>query len=255
METEIDAAIENLKKRHDLPRHIAIIMDGNGRWAKKRRLPRIAGHRAGKEAVRATVRTCARLGVGALSLYTFSLENWRRPRSEINALMQFLRTVLRSEYLELKDNNIRLRAIGRIDMLPRETHRTLMEMIGRLSSNTGMVLNLCLSYSGRAEIVDAVKGIVEAAEGGGIRADALDEELFSRYLYAPDLPDPDLLIRTSGELRISNFMLWELAYTEIVVMDVLWPDFRENHLIDAIEQYLDRERRFGALSRKPGGRR
>ncbi len=249
MGTTIDRTIENLRKRDDLPRHVAIIMDGNGRWARKRRLPRISGHRAGKEAVRAVVRTGARLGIEVLSLYTFSLENWRRPRAEVTALMRFLRNVLQSEYLELRDNNIRLRSIGRLDMLPRDTRRTLFETIDKLSSNTGMVLNLCLSYGGRAEIVDAAKRLIEAAGRDEIETDSLDETTFARYLYAPDLPDPDLLIRTSGELRISNFLLWELAYTEIVVMDVLWPDFRENHLIEAIKEYLRRERRFGALSR------
>jgi undecaprenyl diphosphate synthase len=251
MSKAIERTIENLRKRGDLPRHVAIIMDGNGRWAKKRHLPRISGHRAGKEAVRTAVRTGARLGIEVLSLYTFSLENWRRPRAEVTALMQFLRNVLQSEYLELRDNNIRLRAIGRLDMLPRNTRRTLFETIDKLSSNTGMVLNLCLSYGGRAEIVDAAKRLIEAAGRGEIKTDSLDETMFARYLYAPDLPDPDLLIRTSGELRISNFLLWELAYTEIVVMDVLWPDFRENHLIAAIKEYLGRERRFGALSRNP----
>jgi undecaprenyl diphosphate synthase len=253
MSTEIDRSIEALKKRTDMARHVAIIMDGNGRWAKKRRLPRIAGHRAGKESVRAAVRTSARIGLEALSLYTFSLENWKRPRAEVVALMQFLGTVLHSEYLELKENNIRLRAVGRLDMLPRDTHRTLMETIDKLSSNSGMVLNLCISYSGRAEIVDAVKRIITAAGEGTVSADSLDEPLFRQYLYAPDLPDPDLLIRTSGELRISNFMLWQLAYTEIVVTDVLWPDFREKHLVAALEEYLGRERRFGAISR--GSRR
>ena len=255
MSTEIDTAIEKLKKRSDMAHHVAIIMDGNGRWAKKRRLPRIAGHRAGRASVRAAVRTGARLGLGALSLYTFSLENWKRPRTEVTALMQFLGAVLHTEYLELMENNIRLRAVGRLDMLPRDTHHTLMETIDRLSSNTGMILNLCLSYSGRAEIVDAVKGIIAAAGRGELSADSFDERAFQRYLYAPDLPDPDLLIRTSGELRISNFMLWQLAYTEIVVMDVLWPDFREQHFIAAIEEYLARERRFGALSRKSGDKR
>lgn len=255
MNAEIDRSIEKLRKRTDMARHVAIIMDGNGRWAKQRRLPRIAGHRAGKEAVRAAVRAGARLGLEALSLYTFSLENWKRPRTEVAALMQFLGNVLHSEYLELKENNIQLRAVGRLDMLPRDTHRTLMETIDKLSSSSGMVLNLCLSYSGRAEIVDAVKRIITAAGEGEVNADSFDEPLFRRYLYAPDLPDPDLLIRTSGEQRVSNFMLWQLAYTEIVVMDVLWPDFREKHLITALEEYLGRERRFGAVSRGSGGKR
>jgi len=255
MNTKIDATVEKLKADPAKPRHVAIIMDGNGRWAKRRGLARIAGHRAGKEAVRAAVRTGVRIGLEALSLYTFSLENWRRPRAEIRALMQFLKSILHSEYLELKENDIRLRAVGRIDMLPADTRRTLRKTIEKLSSNSGMILNLYLSYSGRAEIVDAVRMIATEAKNGEIDPESLDEEAFRRYLYAPDLPDPDLLIRTSGELRISNFMLWELAYTEIVVMDVLWPDFRENHFIAGIKEYLGRERRFGALSRKSGGGR
>jgi undecaprenyl diphosphate synthase len=247
MADTIDTAIDELKGVKDLPRHIAVIMDGNGRWAKKRKLPRIAGHRAGREAVRTTVRTCAKLGIPVLSLYTFSLENWKRPKAEIRALMQFLGNVLHSEYLELKENNIRLRAIGRLDLLPRETFGTLMETIDKLSTNSGMILNLCLSYSGRAEIVDAARKMIRAGIEGELDPATIDEQSFAGYLYAPDLPDPDLLIRTSGELRISNFLLWQLAYTEIVVTDVLWPDFREQHIFEAIREFLGRERRFGAL--------
>ena len=247
MAENIDAMIDELKSVKDLPRHIAVIMDGNGRWAKKRKLPRIAGHRAGREAVRTTVRTCARLGISVLSLYTFSLENWRRPKREVKALMQFLSSVLNSEYLELKENNIRLRAIGRLELLPKETYDTLMETIGKLSTNTGMILNLCLSYGGRAEIIDAVRKMVKAGIDGELDPGAIDEERFAGFLYAPDLPDPDLLIRTSGELRISNFLLWQLAYTEIVVTDVLWPDFREQQIFSAIREFLGRERRFGTL--------
>ena len=243
----IDHAIEDLKANPALPRHVAIIMDGNGRWAKKRKLPRLAGHRAGIESVRATIRTGARLGLSAISLYTFSIENWRRPRLEVHGLMRFLRDVLRSEYLELKENNIRLQAIGRLEMLPRETREVLDETISKLAGNTGMVLNLCLSYSGRAEIIDAARKIAGAAREGHLIAEGIDEESFRRYLYDPGLSDPDLLIRTSGEMRISNFYLWQLAYTEIVVIDTLWPDFRERHLIGAIREYLGRERRFGAI--------
>jgi undecaprenyl diphosphate synthase len=247
MNDSVDRAIEELKAHPALPRHVAIIMDGNGRWAKKRRLPRLAGHRAGTESVRATIRTSAKLGLSALSLYTFSLENWRRPRLEVEGLMRFLRDVLHSEYLELKENNIRLRAIGRLDMLPRETREAIDGTIGKLSSNTGMVLNLCLSYGGRAEIIDAARAIAGAAREGRVAVADLDEKAFRRFLYDPELPDPDLLIRTSGEMRISNFFLWQIAYTEIVVIDTLWPDFREEHLIGAIREYLARERRFGAL--------
>jgi undecaprenyl diphosphate synthase len=247
MSEEIDREIKELKVHPRLPRHIAVIMDGNGRWARKRRLPRLDGHRAGKEAVRATVRTCAKLGLSALSLYTFSLENWKRPRYEVEGLMRFLKDVLQSEYLELKENNIRLQAMGRLEMLPSDTAHTLSETMDKLSSNTGMILNLCLSYSGQAEIVDAVKKLVDEAARGSVNPSAIDESLFRQYLYDPSLPDPDLLIRTSGEMRISNFLLWQLAYTEIVVMDVLWPDFREEHLLGAIREYLGRERRFGEL--------
>ena len=247
MSDSVDRAIEDLKVHPALPRHVAIIMDGNGRWAEKRRLPRLAGHRAGTESVRAAIRTGVKLGLSALSLYTFSLENWRRPRLEVHGLMRFLREVLHSEYLELKENNIRLQAVGRLEMLPRETREALDGTIAKLAGNTGMILNLCLSYSGRAEIVDAARRIAGAVREGSLPASDLDEEMFRRYLYDPELPDPDLLIRTSGEMRISNFFLWQLAYTEIVVIDTLWPDFREEHFIGAIREYLGRERRFGGL--------
>ena len=252
MSDSVDRAIEELKAHPALPRHVAIIMDGNGRWAKKRHLPRLVGHRAGTESVRAAIRASSRLGLSALSLYSFSLENWRRPRLEGEGLMRLLREVLHSEYLELKENNIRLRAIGRLEMLPRETRETLEETIEKLSLNTGMILNLCLSYSGRAEIVDAARAIAGASRDGTLDASGIDEKTFSRFLYDPALPDPDLLIRTSGEMRISNFFLWQLAYTEIVVIDTLWPDFREKHLIGAIREYLGRERRFGQLKEGSG---
>lgn len=245
---DIDREIERLKGTPGLPGHIAVIMDGNGRWAKKRRLPRIAGHKAGRESVRVTVRTCARLGIPALSLYTFSLENWQRPSKEVKALMLFLGRVLKSEYLELQDNNIRLRAMGRLELLPAETKKTLDETIESLSSNDGMILNLCISYGGRTEIVDAARMIAADAVAGVIDPGSLDEDAFAGYLYSPDIPDPDLLVRTSGEMRISNFLLWQIAYSEIVVTDVLWPDFREEHIIAAIDEYLERERRFGDIS-------
>lgn len=253
MSDKTNRAIERLKDEQNLPRHIAIIMDGNGRWARKRSLPRLAGHRAGREAVRSSVRGCAKLGISALSLYTFSLENWKRPKTEVRGLMRFLKSVLKSEYLELNENNIRLQATGRLDMLPRDTYDTLQETIEKLSANNGMKLNLCLSYSGRAEIVDAAKRMIEEVMSGRLEAESLNEEAFTRFLYSPELPDPDLLIRTSGEMRISNFLLWQLAYTEIVVMDVLWPDFREEHLIEAIGKYLSRERRFGAVKKHRHG--
>ncbi len=252
MGDSVDRAIDELKEHPALPRHVAVIMDGNGRWAKKRLLPRLAGHRAGTESVRATIRASAKLGLSSLSLYTFSLENWNRPRLEVEGLMRFLGEVLRSEYLELAENNIRLRAIGRLAMLPRETLDTLEETIGKLSGNTGMILNLCLSYGGRAEIVDAARKFAAAVREKSYAADELDERSFRRFLYDPDLADPDLLIRTSGEMRLSNFFLWQLAYTEIVVTDTLWPDFREENLLAAIREYLGRERRFGKVKEGSG---
>jgi undecaprenyl diphosphate synthase len=243
----IEQEIEELKRTPGLPRHIAVIMDGNGRWAKKRNLPRLAGHKAGRESVRTVVRTCAKLGISVLSLYTFSLENWRRPKREVNGLMRFLKEVLHSEYLELKENNIRLRAMGRLDLLPGGTRKALNDTIDKLSGNNGMILNLCLSYSGRAEIADAARALARAVGEGKMNPDEIDEKTFSAYLYSADLPDPDLLVRTSGELRISNFLLWQLAYAEIVVTEVLWPDFREEHLFQAIREYLARDRRFGEI--------
>jgi undecaprenyl diphosphate synthase len=243
----IEQEVEELKQTRGLPRHIAVIMDGNGRWAKKRNLPRLAGHKAGRESVRTIVRTCAKLGISVLSLYTFSLENWRRPKAEVSGLMRFLKEVLYSEYLELKENNIRLRAMGRMDMIPKGTLKALEDTMDKLSGNDGMILNLCLSYGGRAEIVDAARELARAAARGEMDPGAIDEQTFSTFLYSAELPDPDLLIRTSGELRISNFLLWQLAYAEIVVTDVLWPDFKEEHLFQAIREYLARERRFGEI--------
>jgi undecaprenyl diphosphate synthase len=243
----IEQEIEELKRTPGLPNHIAVIMDGNGRWAKKRNLPRLAGHKAGRESVRTVVRTCAKLGISVLSLYTFSLENWRRPKREVNGLMRFLKEVLHSEYLELKENNIRLRAMGRLDLLPGGTRKALNDTIDKLSGNNGMILNLCLSYGGRAEIADAARALARAVGEGKMNPDEIDEKTFSAYLYSADLPDPDLLVRTSGELRISNFLLWQLAYAEIVVTEVLWPDFREEHLFQAIREYLARDRRFGEI--------
>ncbi|MCD6379183.1 isoprenyl transferase [bacterium] len=239
--------IKELKTEKNLPQHIAIIMDGNGRWARGRMLPRIAGHKAGIESVRAVISTSARLGIPILSLYTFSIENWNRPGGEVKALMKFLKTVLKSEYLELKKNNIKLEAMGRLDMLPTVTRKVLDDTIKKLSGNTGTILNLCLSYSGRAEIVDAARKMTSDTKSNNIEIDSVDEKLFSSYLYSPQLCDPDLLIRTGGEFRVSNFMLWQLAYAEIVVTDVFWPDFREKQLISAILEYLGRERRFGRI--------
>jgi len=245
MNGDTESRIVSLKGRADLPRHVAIIMDGNGRWASKRHLPRLSGHRAGREPVRACVRTCARVGVRYLSLYTFSVENWARPISEVTGLMRFLENVLERELLELDENNVQLNVMGRIGMLPESTRAALERATRRLSSNDGLVLTLALSYGGRAEIIDAVHRVAAEAQAGRIDPDGIDEEMFRRYLYSPDVPDPDLLIRTSGELRVSNFLLWQIAYSEIWVTDVLWPDFTAGHLLDAIESYLQRDRRYG----------
>jgi undecaprenyl diphosphate synthase len=245
MSTDIDERVRALKASKELPRHIAIIMDGNGRWAKKRRLPRIAGHHAGAEPVRKCVRMCARLGVTHLTLYTFSIENWTRPRTEVIGLMAFLEEVLRREVLELNQNNVRLNAIGRLDALPDATRRTVDRSIEELSRNSGVVLTLALSYGGRREILDATQRLSERVAAGELAAKDIDENLFRAALYDPTLPDPDLLIRTSGELRVSNFLLWQIAYSEIWVTDTLWPDFNETHLLDAIDDYTKRERRYG----------
>ena len=245
MSKDIDAQIRELKATRNLPRHIAIIMDGNGRWAKKRRLPRLAGHRAGTEPVRVCVRTCARLGIEYLTLYTFSAENWNRPKAEVAGLMRVLEEVLRKEVAELDQNDVRLNAIGRLDMLPAAARRTLDSARRQLSDNTGLVLTLALSYGGRVEILDACRKLAERVEAGELEPGAVDEAAFRGALYDPALPDPDLLIRTSGELRISNFLLWQIAYTEIWVTEVLWPDFTALDLLEAVRAFQKRNRRYG----------
>jgi undecaprenyl diphosphate synthase len=231
----------------NLPRHVAIIMDGNGRWAKARRLPRLAGHRAGVEPVRESVRTCAELGIEVLTLYAFSVENWNRPKPEISGLMQILKDTLRRELAELDENGVRLRTIGRESDLPADVRRQLDETRHALEHNTGLTLNLALSYGGRAELVDAAAALVRDAVAGRISAEDIDETTLGRYLYTSELPDPDLLIRTSGELRVSNFLLWQIAYSEIWVTKDPWPDFRREHLITAIRDYQSRDRRFGRV--------
>lgn len=225
-----------------IPRHIAIIMDGNGRWARKRGLPRIFGHRAGVKAVRRTIKACIDLGVEYLTLYTFSHENWARPREEVEGLMFLLKEVIRKEIKELMDYNVKVRFIGRISQLPDYVQEEVNFAIEKTRNNTGLNLIIALNYGGRAEIVDAVRRIIKE----GVKD--VDEDKFRHYLYAPDIPDPDLVIRTSGEMRISNFLLWEIAYSELWITKVLWPDFRKKHLMEAIESYNRRERRFGGLS-------
>jgi undecaprenyl diphosphate synthase len=239
--------LAKIKKGGQLPRHVAIIMDGNGRWAKRRGLPRIHGHRAGRRAVREAVEGCVELGVDVLTLYTFSVENWRRPKREVAALMRFLEQTLRQERGELRRNNVRLGTIGRLSDLPASVQETLRETKAFLEGGTGLLLNLALSYGGRAEIVDAARSLLAASRRQGKGPELVDEESLERYLYTAGLPDPDLLIRTSGELRISNFMLWQLAYSEIWVTNTLWPDFRKRHLFEAVGDYQRRERRFGRI--------
>ena len=231
-----------------LPRHIAIIMDGNGRWAKKNALRRIAGHKKGAEAVRNTVRTCREIGIQYLTLYAFSVENWRRPANEVEALMSLLEEFLISELKEMLDNNIRLATIGNINALSERVKKVLYKTLEQTSKNSGMTLNLALSYGGRDEIVEAVKKILRDNEAGEIKKEDMTREIFSKYLYTADMPDPDLLIRTSGEYRLSNFLLWQSAYTELYFVDVLWPDFSRENLIEIIADYQSRERRFGLTS-------
>lgn len=231
-----------------LPAHIAVIMDGNGRWAKRRKLPRIAGHKAGVQPVRTTVEVCAQLGIQSLTLYAFSLENWKRPLAEVEMLWRLLRFYLRREVSELNSNNVRLQAIGRLDLLPEVVQRELRDAIARTRTNTGLQLNLAIAYGGRQEIVDAVNQLLDdARRGGNLDTLQVDEETLSARLYTAGLPDPDLLIRTSGEMRISNFLLWQIAYAELHVTDVLWPDFNRQALLRAVHEYQQRDRRFGGV--------
>ncbi|MEY4166228.1 MAG: isoprenyl transferase [Blastocatellia bacterium] len=231
-----------------LPRHIAVIMDGNGRWANRRLLPRIAGHRAGVEAVRVTVDGSARLGIEALTLYAFSVENWKRPLLEVEALMTFLKEYLRREIDDLDRNRIRFQAIGRIDDLDPTVRFELESAIAKTAGNKGMTLNLALNYGGRVELVDAFRGLLRECQISGRDPDSITEQDIARSLYTAGQPDPDLLIRTSGELRVSNFLLWQIAYAEIYVTETLWPDFRLADLFAAIVEYQRRDRRFGGLT-------
>jgi undecaprenyl diphosphate synthase len=231
-----------------LPRHIAIIMDGNGRWANRRFLPRVAGHRAGVEAVRATVDTCARLGLEALTLYAFSVENWKRPPFEIEALMTFLKEYLRKELENIHRNNIRFQTIGRTNELDESVQFELRSATRKTANNDGMILNVALNYGGRVEMVDAFRKLMEKFQREGRPPESITENEIARHLYTAGLPDPDLLIRTSGEMRVSNFLLWQIAYSEIYVTDTLWPDFRRPDLFAAIIDFQKRERRFGGLN-------
>jgi undecaprenyl diphosphate synthase len=226
-----------------LPAHVAVIMDGNGRWAAQRHLPRVEGHRAGIDAVRDIVETSARLGIQVLTLYAFSVENWKRPAAEVSTLMMLLKRYLRSELSTLLKNDIRFKVVGRMGDLAADVQAELRDAEAKTLKNRGMEFNIALNYGGRAEIVEAAKRIV----ADGVPAAALDEAKFSAYLYTAGQPDPDLLIRTSGEMRVSNFLLWQIAYAEIWVTDTLWPDFRARHLLEAIVAYQKRDRRYGGI--------
>jgi undecaprenyl diphosphate synthase len=229
-----------------LPRHVAVIMDGNGRWAQKRHLPRIAGHRSGTQSARTTIETCARLKIEALTLYAFSVENWRRPKTEIDFLMALLREYLRKEMPLIQKNDIRMRFLGRIGELPAGVQKDVCEAMEKTAGNKGMVLCVALNYGGRAEIVDAMNAMLSEHNGHGAPQKVTEEEL-SRHLYTEGLPDPDLLIRTSGEMRVSNFLLWQIAYAEIFVTETLWPDFNRARLLGALLEFQKRERRYGGI--------
>ena len=239
---------EALKQSGEIPTHIAIIMDGNGRWAKKRGLPRVAGHKRGVDTVKEIVEACAEIGVKYLTLYTFSTENWKRPKDEVSMLMRLLLSSLRERVNELNENDVRLTTIGDNDSLPFEVQKQLAEDIERTKNNKKMVLNLALSYSGRWELLKAIKKISELSAKGKLGAEEIDENLVSSFLTTKDIPDPDLVIRTSGEFRVSNFLLWQIAYSEFIITETFWPDFSKKDLYDAIKIFQKRERRFGKVS-------
>ena len=229
----------------DIPKHIAIIMDGNGRWATSQNLPRLAGHREGIKSVREIVRICGEIGIEYLTLYTFSSENWNRPVKEVSSIMKLLFSTIKKEVQNLHKNNVRLLAIGKLDDLPQKPYQEIMEGINKTKENTGLNLILALSYGSRQELLRAVRRIVDSSKIDEIKIDEIDEDMISKELYTSEIPDPDLLIRTGGENRISNFLLWQSAYTEFYMVDVFWPEFREKELINSIEDYQARQRRFG----------
>nr|WP_315244445.1 isoprenyl transferase [uncultured Flavobacterium sp.] len=239
--------LESIDKTN-LPQHLAIIMDGNGRWAKQQGFLRAFGHENGTKSVKETIKTCAKLGIGFLTLYAFSTENWNRPKLEVQALMKILVNSLRKELTTLQENNIRLNAIGNLDKLPKSAQKELMDVIEKTKNNTRLTLTLALSYGSREELVNAVRIISDKVKNNIISLDTIDDSIINEHLYTQNLPDVDLLIRTSGEHRISNFLLWQIAYAELYFTDVLWPDFKEQHLYEAIISYQKRERRFGKTS-------
>lgn len=230
-----------------LPTHVAVIMDGNGRWAKERHLPRVEGHRRGVESVRAIVRAGGELGIKYLTLYAFSVENWNRPKDEVATLMKYLAHFLKNEIGELNRNNVRLEAIGQIHRLPESVQKQLEKTKAALSKNNGLTLTLALSYGGRTEIVEGVRAIAKKVQAGALEPEEVNEHLLSQHLYTANVPDPDLVIRTSGEMRVSNFLLWQISYAEFVVTKTLWPDFRKVQFYEALEEYTRRHRRFGEV--------
>ncbi|MDA7509929.1 isoprenyl transferase [Verrucomicrobia bacterium] len=230
-----------------LPKHVAIIMDGNGRWAKQRRLPRTVGHRRGLESLRTVVRTASRLGIKYLTLFTFSAENWNRPKSEVDTIMRYLGRFLRTEIPEFNSYNVQLDAIGQIERLPQKVQDQLTKTKETLSNNDGMTMVLALSYGARQEMIDATRAIADKVKKGELTPGQINEEVISNHLYTSEIPDPELLVRTSGEMRISNFLLWQISYAELVITDTLWPDFRAPQLYDALEAYAKRHRRFGKV--------
>ncbi|MCF7885339.1 MAG: isoprenyl transferase [Candidatus Marinimicrobia bacterium] len=248
MSKKIEKRRAEIVAGENIPQHIAIIMDGNGRWAKEKNRPRVFGHREGINSVRDVTRECGKLGVEVLTLYTFSVENWSRPRNEISALMKLLVSTVKREVKELNKNNVQLSLIGQIEDLPDDPRQELLKGVEKTSRNTGLQLNLALSYGGRQEIIHGVKQIAKKIEQGKLSSKDIDEKVFADHLFTAGLPDPDLLIRTSGEMRVSNFLLWQMAYTEIYVTQTYWPDFREMELLKAINDYQRRERRFGKTS-------
>lgn len=245
MEMEIKERILN---RNNLPKHIAIIMDGNGRWAKKRGLDRIDGHSEGVNSVREIVEAAGELGIKVITFYTFSTENWKRPKKEVSSLWKLLVRTIKDEVPDLSRNNVQLRVTGIIEQLPKITRQSIQYAVKALQKNDGLILNLALNYSSRMEITCAVKDIAEKVKKGLLNPNNIDENLISEHLFTSDLPDPDLVIRTSGEFRISNFLLWQIAYSELYITNTLWPDFREQEFCEAIESYQLRERRFGMIS-------
>ncbi len=241
-------AVDRIKQRGSVPHHVGIIMDGNGRWAKKRRLPRIAGHNAGIESVRRVVNACGNLGVNVLTLYTFSHENWKRPRFEVSALMKLLLNTINREIDELIEKDVKIKCIGNVQRLPEDTRDSLLHAIRITENNTGLILNLALSYGSRQEIAETIKRIARKVQDGLLNPEDINDDVIRNHLQTSDLPDPDLVIRTSGEFRISNFLLWQIAYSEIFVTETLWPDFEKKDLFEAIQDYLKRERRFGMVT-------